>query len=82
MLKIEKYGNNHCSACKQAEVAMRKFSHDIEYVDTDANMDRARNANVISLPTYIVYRGTEEVGRICGYTPNIMGRILDLVEQV
>ena len=85
MISVYKFMTKSCSQCKMADMVMKHFTHPVIEIDCDKNMDLAQKYSIIGLPTYIVMKVVNgedmEVGRISGYTPNLMGRILDIIEN-
>ena len=81
MIEVLKFGATWCTQCKQADTIMRGFSRPVTYLDTDANKDMVEKYNITGLPTYIVLKDGNEVNRIIGATPNMMGRIIDIIEN-
>lgn len=58
-----------CKYCKDMKViaaVLRAEGFDVYYIDFDENRKKARECNVTSLPTTIVYAGGKEVKRLVG----------------
>lgn len=81
MIEVIKFGATWCVQCKQANTIMLGFSRPITAYDVDTNKDIATKYNITGLPTYIVLKDGIEVNRIIGATPNMMGRIIDIIEN-
>jgi len=55
-----------CGPCQRAKpflAQIRSKSVDVRIVDIDANPDMAREYNIVSVPTFLVYVGDRQVAR-------------------
>lgn len=58
-----------CVNCAQMKVIgekLKKEGFDVFYIDFDENEEKAKEDKIASLPTVVVYTGSEEVKRIIG----------------
>lgn len=67
--RLVKFEADWCGPCKQQTQIMQDASFDYESVDIDEEQDRAREENVTSIPTIIVYgEDGDEIERFTGVT--------------
>lgn len=75
-----------CGPCKMVAPEVEAVAKNFEgravvaKVNVDENQDLASHYNVMSIPTLIVFKGGNEVGRITGYRPQ--KDINDMLEKV
>ena len=81
MIEVLKFEGVWCGQCKMADIAMKHFSHPVTKVDSDMNLDMVSKYNIMSLPTYIILKDSVMIGRVDGYSANLMGRILEIIEN-
>lgn len=62
-----------CGPCKMAEPVLEELSEEykgkvaIAKIDVDANQEKPQKYGVMSIPTTILYKGGEEIGRQVGF---------------
>ncbi|MBP2634983.1 MAG: trxA 1 [Firmicutes bacterium] len=75
-----------CGPCKMVAPEVEAVAKNFEgravvaKVNVDDNQDLASHYNVMSIPTLIIFKGGNEVGRITGYRPQ--KDINDMLEKV
>jgi thioredoxin 1 len=62
-----------CGPCKMAEPVLEELSEEykdkvaIAKVDVDANQESTQKYGIMSIPTTVLYKGGEEIGRQIGF---------------
>lgn len=74
MVKLLDFWAVWCGPCKVMEPVLEEIKKElpdleIEEINVDEDIDRARQMGVMSIPTYVVIKDGKEVGRKIGVTP-------------
>jgi thioredoxin 1 len=71
-----------CGPCKRFAPTLDKFSTQYQNVrffkvDVEQLVDKAEDANIQSMPTFVLYKNGKEVGRISGADPMRLSVLLN-----
>lgn len=81
MIRVLKFGAKWCSQCSMLEIPLKHFGRPIENYDVDVDKELSNSYNILGLPSIIVLKDDVEVGRVVGYTPNVIERVVDIIEK-
>jgi thioredoxin 1 len=68
-IRMEYYTAAWCGPCKAVRPIIEELQAagwNIEKIDTDQNRDRASSANIMGVPTFIIYKNNVAVRRFTG----------------
>lgn len=69
MKKLMYFTASWCGPCKMVKPIVQKLIDEglnIEKIDLDQNEDKARTYGIAAVPTFVLFDGDEEIGRVSG----------------
>jgi thioredoxin 1 len=85
MIKLIDFYADWCAPCKVMEPVIEEIRKEyegkvtVEEVDVDANQALSSSHGVMSIPTYLVLKDDQEVGRLIGVNPK--SRLVEIIDS-